>query len=121
LTGAHSIAQSLLRGAAVTDRQSAQAKARIFKALGHPTRIGIVEMLVEGERCVCEIVPAFGDAQATISRHLDVLLQAGIVRRRRDGVKMIYGLAMPCLLNVMPCIVEALRKRAGTKVPTLKE
>ena len=86
------------------------AKARIFKALGHPTRLGIVEMLAEGERCVCEIVPQFEDAQATISRHLDVLLQAGIVERSKDGVKMIYRLAMPCILNAMPCIVDAIRK-----------
>ena len=94
----------------MADSRLANAKARIFKALGHPTRLSIVEMLAEGERCVCEIVPAFDDAQATISRHLDVLLRAGIVRRRREGVKMIYGLAMPCLLNAMPCIVEAIRK-----------
>jgi DNA-binding transcriptional ArsR family regulator len=85
-----------------------QAKARIFKALGHPRRLAIVEMLAEGERCVCEIVPVFDDAQATVSRHLDVLLQAGIVERQKDGVRMIYRLAMPCVLNAIPCIMEAL-------------
>jgi ArsR family transcriptional regulator len=94
----------------VADRRLAHAKARIFKALGHPTRLSITEMLAERERCVCEIVEEFHDSQATISRHLDVLLRAGIVRRRRDGVKMIYELAMPCLLNAMPCIVEAIRE-----------
>ena len=105
----------------MADTRLAQAKARIFKALGHPTRLSIVEMLAEGERCVCEIVPAFNDAQATISRHLDVLLRAGIARRRRDGVKMIYELAMPCLLNAMPCVVRALRRKANAKARTLKE
>ena len=105
----------------MADHMLAHAKARIFKALGHPTRLSIVEMLAEGERCVCEIVPAFNDAQATISRHLDVLLRAGIVRRRRDGVKMIYELAMPCLLNAMPCVVRALRRKANAKARTLKE
>jgi DNA-binding transcriptional ArsR family regulator len=105
----------------VADTRPAQAKARIFKALGHPTRLSIVEMLAEGERCVCEIVPAFDDAQATISRHLDVLLRAGIVRRRREGVKMIYELAMPCLLNAMPCVVKALHRKAGAKAGALKE
>ncbi len=101
------------RGGIVADTKLAQAKARIFKALGHPTRVVIVEMLAKGERCVCEIVPAFDDAQATISRHLDVLLRAGIVRRRRAGVKMIYELTMPCLRNAMPCIVQAIRKGIG--------
>jgi ArsR family transcriptional regulator len=94
-------------------RDLTAAKARIFKALGHPTRLGIVEMLSKGERCVCEIVPQFADSQATISRHLDVLLQAGIVGRSKDGVKMMYRLAMPCLLNAMPCIVDAIRKGSG--------
>ncbi len=92
----------------------------MFKALGHPTRLSIVEMLAKGERCVCEIVPAFGDSQATISRHLDVLLLAGIVRRRREGVKMIYDLAMPCLLDAMPCVVRGLCRRAGANARALK-
>lgn len=98
----------------------AQAKARIFRALGHPTRLTIVEMLAEEERCVCELVEEFGDSQATISRHLDVLLRAGIVRRRREGVRMIYELAMPCLLNAMPCVVEALKRRATREAAALK-
>lgn len=95
------------------DARLTRAKARIFKALGHPTRLSVVEMLARGERCVCEIVPEFDDSQATISRHLDILLRAGIVRRRREGVKMIYRLALPCLLQAMPCVTEALRGRAG--------
>ena len=99
----------------------AESKARIFKALGHPTRLSIVEMLADGERCVCEIVPAFEDSQATISRHLDVLLRAGIVRRRREGVKMIYELALPCLLDAMPCVVRALKRRATAEAGALKE
>ena len=97
-----------------------RAKARIFKALGHPTRLSIVEMLAKGERCVCEIVPEFSDSQATVSRHLDVLLRAGIVRRRREGVKMIYELSLPCLLQAMPCVEKALRGRTRVKARVLK-
>lgn len=93
-----------------------RAVARMFKALGHPTRLGIVQMLAENERCVCEIVTQYNDSQATVSRHLDVLLKAGIVDRRKDGVKMIYRLAMPCILNAMPCIVDALRTGSCTSV-----
>jgi len=94
-------------------RAVAGAKARIFKALGHPTRLRIVEMLAEGERCVCEIVAEFGNSQATVSRHLDVLLRARILDRRREGVKMIYRLALPCVLDAMPCITRAIRKASG--------
>ena len=92
-----------------------RAKARIFKALGHPTRLGMVEALSGGERCVCELVAEFGGSQATVSRHLDVLRRAGIIVRRKDGVRMMYELAMPCVLSAMPCIVEALSARAREK------
>jgi DNA-binding transcriptional ArsR family regulator len=95
------------------DWSQAKAKARLFKALGHPTRLFLVERLAEGPRCVCELVPLVPGRQATTSRHLAVLVATGVLRRRREGVKMIYELAMPCLLNALPCVMRALR--AGGK------
>ena len=89
----------------------AEAKARIFKALGHPVRLMVVEALERRPHCVCELVEMVPGTQATTSRHLDVLLKSGIVSRHKEGVKMIYELAMPCLLKTLPCVVEALRKR----------
>ena len=91
------------------------AKAEVFKALGHPTRLTIVEALKKREHCVCELVEMVPGAQATTSRHLDVLLRAGIVRRRRKGVRMMYELALPCLLNAMPCVMEALKRRTVSR------
>jgi DNA-binding transcriptional ArsR family regulator len=87
------------------------AKAEIFKALGHPARLRMVQALSLGERCVCELVEMVPGSQATTSRHLDVLLRAGLVSRRRKGVWMIYSLEMPCLLRAMPCVTEAIRRR----------
>ena len=98
----------------------AQAKAQIFKALGHPTRLTMVEALAERPHCVCELVEMVPGSQATTSRHLDVLLKAGVVRRCREGVKMIYELAMPCLLKAMPCVMEALRKRVAWEAAVLE-
>lgn len=98
----------------------ASAKAEIFKALGHPTRLVVVEMLAERERCVCEIVAEVGGSQATISRHLDQLLRSGIVRRRRDGAKMIYELALPCLLKMLPCVVKALKARVASQAAMIR-
>jgi DNA-binding transcriptional ArsR family regulator len=88
-----------------------QARAEIFKALGHPSRLRIVEALAEGPHCVCDLVELVPGAQATTSRHLDVLLGAGIVQRRREGTKMVYELAIPCVLKAMPCVTQALRER----------
>jgi ArsR family transcriptional regulator len=86
------------------------AKARVFKALGHPVRLAFVERLAAGPRCVCELVPLVPGRQATTSRHLDVLVRTGILRRHREGVRMMYELAVPCILKAMPCVLEALSR-----------
>ena len=93
----------------------AQVKAEIFRSLGHPTRLLIVEALAERPRCVCELMKLVPGAQPTTSRHLDVLRRAGVVRRYKEGVKMIYELALPCLLRAMPCVTQALRQRFADK------
>ena len=92
-----------------------QAKAEIFKALGHPARLLMVEALAKRPHCVCELVEMLPGTQATTSRHLDVLLKAGVVRRHKEGVRMIYELALPCLLKAVPCVTEALRRRAASQ------
>ena len=98
----------------------ARAKAEIFKALGHPARLLMVEALADGERCVCELVRLVPGSQATTSRHLDVLLHAGVVRRRREGTRMIYSLALPCLLKALPCVAQALRRRLAAQAAVLR-
>ncbi|MHC4249295.1 MAG: ArsR/SmtB family transcription factor [Planctomycetota bacterium] len=90
-------------------------KAAVFKALGHPTRLEIVEKLALREHCVCELVAVLPGSQATTSKHLEVLLGAGIVERNRDGVRMVYSLALPCVLKAIPCIEEALERRPRAK------
>jgi len=54
----------------------ARARAEILKAPGHPSRLIILEALQEGPRCACELAELVSGAQATVSRHLDVLLRA---------------------------------------------
>ncbi|MEM4576127.1 MAG: metalloregulator ArsR/SmtB family transcription factor [Candidatus Nezhaarchaeales archaeon] len=67
-----------------------ERKIKILKALADPTRLQILSFLKDGERCVCEIIPAIGKAQSTISKHLDILYEAGILDRRTDGRKTLY-------------------------------
>ncbi|MFC1672014.1 ArsR/SmtB family transcription factor [Planctomycetota bacterium] len=98
----------------------AEAKAQIFKALGHPVRLMIVEALEKRSHCVCELVDMVPGAQATTSRHLNVLLRSGIVWRRKEGVRVMYGLAMPCLLKALPCVVDALRGRLASETSLLQ-
>jgi ArsR family transcriptional regulator len=73
-------------------REQAQRMAAIAKALGDPIRLQLVDVLRKhaGEVCVCELVPLFDLSQPTVSHHLRVLREAGIVASKRQGVWAYY-------------------------------
>ncbi len=81
-----------------------EAKAAVFKALAHPTRLWITNQLATGERCVCEFVDAMEYDFSTISKHLAVLKQAGIVADEKRGKQVFYSLKVPCVLHFMQCL-----------------
>lgn len=87
----------------------------VFKALGHPTRLRIVRYLEEGERTVSEIVRAVSAEQSNVSRHLALLKQAGLLASRKEGLKVFYGLSLPCVADtlngVMLCVQRVIRHR----------
>jgi ArsR family transcriptional regulator len=89
-------------------------QARIIKALAHATRLFIVDELSRGERCVCELTDMIGVEMPTVSRHLSVLRQAGIVEDEKRGSQVFYRLRVPCVLNFFKC-VEAVQVRNGGK------
>jgi ArsR family transcriptional regulator len=64
-------------------------EADIFKALGDPTRLKILECIRKGEKCICEIIPYTSKSQPNVSQHLKVLKNAGIVDERKDGTRII--------------------------------
>ncbi len=72
-------------------RKAAELAAR-FRALADPTRIGILERLSGGERCVCELTDALDAAQSRLSFHLGVLKKAGMIQDRREGRWVYYSL-----------------------------
>ena len=76
-----------------------EERAEILKALGHPSRLMMVDELSRGERCVCELTELVGADMSTVSRHLSVLREAGLVDSEKRGLKVFYRLACPCILN----------------------
>ena len=86
------------------NRKDNERNAEFFKALGHPTRLWIVEQLTTGEHCVCEFVEAVGDKFPTISRHLSILKDAGVIADRREGKAIFYRLACPCIKTMHECL-----------------
>lgn len=81
--------------------------AGIFKALGHPVRLMVVEMLMHGERCVCELQKNSGRDMSTISSHLNILKNHGVVACEQRGKNVYYSLACPCLRQVLVCLKES--------------
>ncbi|GAB4032157.1 MAG: hypothetical protein Fur0012_10340 [Elusimicrobiota bacterium] len=80
-----------------------EAEALIFKAMGHPTRLFIVHQLGKKERCVCELTALVGCDISTISKHLSVLKNAGIIDSIRNGNQIIYRLKLRCVLDISIC------------------
>ncbi len=92
-----------------------------MKALGHPVRLLIVDLLDQGDRCLCEFQPLFKIRQPTLSRHLAVLKQAGLVTEQRAGPRSILHLATPCILKAFDCamqVVQADHRRRSRAVDT---
>jgi ArsR family transcriptional regulator len=85
-----------------------EARARIFKALGHPSRVLIVEELAEGERCVCELTEKVGADISTVSKHLSVMKNAGIVIDEKRANQVFYRLRVPCILKFFDCVETVL-------------
>jgi ArsR family transcriptional regulator len=93
------------------ENERLKLKAEVFKAMGHPLRLGVIEFLKDGEKCVCEIVEQVGTEISNVSKHLSVLKKAGIVADRRDGLKIMYRLTMPCALDFAKCVENVVIKR----------
>jgi DNA-binding transcriptional ArsR family regulator len=81
--------------------QQQRFKAQVFHALSDPDRLEILELLRDGEKCVCKIVPHLSLIQPAVSRHLKILKEAGIIRCRKDGTKRMYSLVDPRVHNAI--------------------
>ena len=72
--------------------------------MAHPTRLWIIDQLYYGEKCVCEFVNKIEADFSTVSKHLSVLKNAGIVDSEKKGKQVFYRLKVPCILQFMGCI-----------------
>ena len=81
-------------------------QAQVFKALGHPARLQMVASLADGEQCVCELTDLVGLDMSTISKHLAVLTQAGVLVSEKRANKVFYRLRTPCVTKVFTCLRE---------------
>jgi len=88
-----------------------ELKAEILKALAQPTRLRILELLRNGEKCICEIVPAINGEQSNISRHISLMQKSNLVTTRKDGVKVMVKVKDPKVFEILDSIALLLKKQ----------
>ncbi len=98
------------------DNRMRHLKADLLKALGQPTRLKILELLLDGERCVCEIFPAINEAQSNISKHLAFLRSQGILVADRRGMRVFYRLADKRIVKLLNEAEECARSLMKARI-----
>lgn len=88
-----------------------EMKAEVLKVLAQPTRLKILELLRNGERCICEIVPAINGEQSNISRHISLMQKSHLVTTRKDGVKVMVKVKDPKIFEILDNISLLLKKQ----------
>ena len=87
--------------------------AEVFKALGHPSRLLIVDELSHGERCVADLTGLIGVDMSTVSNHLSILRNVGLVIDEKRGQQVFYRLGAQCVTKVFQCLEELRAAREG--------
>jgi DNA-binding transcriptional ArsR family regulator len=95
-------------------------QADILQAIGQPIRIAIANFLKDGEQCVCDIAEFVGSERSNISKHLSVMVNAGLLESHKEGLKVIYRLKCPCILEFFKCMSGVLKQRVKDDKEILK-
>ena len=85
-------------------RLSAKDRSVIVKAMAHPTRLLVMEVLTRGEMCVNDLTTLAGCDVTTLSKHLALMRKAGLLQCEKRGVSVFYQIACPCFLEFFRCI-----------------
>jgi ArsR family transcriptional regulator len=84
--------------------EEAEIRCKVIKAMSHPVRLMMIDILKEGEQRFSKINELFESDKSTVSKHLLVLKDAGIVSSRKAGADMIYRLDVPCVVDFFGCV-----------------
>ena len=88
-----------------------ELKAEVLKVLAQPTRLKILELLRNGERCICEIVPAINGEQSNISKHISLMQKSHLITTRKDGVKVMVNVKDPRVFEILDKVSAILKNQ----------
>ena len=97
-----------------------EKQAAVAKAIAHPLRIAIVDLLKDGQQCVCDIAEHVGSERSNVSRHLSVMVSAGVLTYYKKGLKVIYRIKTPCIVDFLSCLTNCLKEQARENDELLK-
>jgi len=100
-------------------RARCETRANVLKALAHPIRLFMLEELAEKSYCVCELTEMVGMDVSTVSKHLSILKNAGLVNVEKKGKQVFYSLRMRCALNFLDCVEAVLREQAQDRMDAI--
>jgi len=95
-------------------------KAEVLQAIAQPIRLAVIELLADGEMCVCDIATSVEAERSNVSRHLATMLKAGVLDVRKDGLKMIYSIKTPCLLKFLSCVSNVVKEKITSEAAVLE-
>jgi len=99
------------------ETQAYEAQAQLLKVLTHPARLAILNILRDGEHCVCHMEAHLGFRQSYISQQLMVLREAGLITDRRDGWNVFYRVAEPRIFAVLSAVEQIITPQSGLSMP----
>ena len=102
-----------------TEKVRSEARATILKAMAHKSRIFIVEKLSEKPYCVCELTAMIGADTSTVSKHLSILKNAGIITDKKQGTAVYYSLETPCILRLLSCVESVIEQNLNRQLTYL--
>lgn len=89
-----------------------EKQAQIAQAMAHPIRVAILDFLKDGDQCVCDIAEFVGSERSNVSKHLAIMVNAGLLEYRKDGLKVMYKLKCKCVTEFFNCAAKVVKQQA---------
>jgi DNA-binding transcriptional ArsR family regulator len=97
-----------------------ERQAEVAKAISHPVRMAVLDYLRGGPQCVCDIAEAVNSERSNVSKHLSIMVSAGVLESQKKGLQVIYKVRTPCVLRFVDCLTECLKENAKEEQKILK-
>lgn len=97
-----------------------EKQAEVARAIAHPLRMAVLDYLKAGPQCVCDIAKAVKSERSNISKHLSIMVSAGVLESQKKGLQVIYKVRTPCVLRFVDCLTECLKENALAEQKLLK-